>query len=146
MRMSKPRCYLNALGMINALGDDLAVIGRRLAEGDTSGMVAEQISATLGVLPVGRVHQILPAPPPALARDDCRNNRLLLAALAKIEGELEQMLTRYGRSRIGVVLGTTTSGVAAAEAMLAEHAAGRATPIGYDYQQVEVGSAAPFLA
>ena len=144
--MSKPRYYLNALGMINALGNDLAVIARRLAEGDTSGMVTEPVSDALGSLPVGRVSQVLPAPPAALARDDCRNNRLLLAALATIEVELEKVLSRYSRSRIGVVLGTTTSGIVAGEAMLAEWAAGRAAPAGYDYQQVEIGAAAPFLA
>lgn len=103
--MSKPRYYLNALGMINALGNDLAVIGRRLAEGDTSSMVTEPVSDALGSLPVGRVSQVLPAPPTALVRDDCRNNRLLLAALATIEVELEKILSRYGRSRIGVVFG-----------------------------------------
>ncbi len=144
--MSKPRCYLNAFSMINALGDDLAVIGRRLAQGDTSAMVTEQVSETLGKLTVGRVSQVLPPPPPALARDDCRNNRLLLAALTKIESELEQIITRYGHSKIGVVLGTTTSGIVAAETMLAEQAVGRPVPASYDYQQVEMGAAALFVA
>ncbi len=144
--MSQPRCYLNALSMVNALGDDLAVIGRRLAKGDTSAMVTEQVSVALGKLTVGRVSRTLLPIPPALARDDCRNNRLLLSALKKMESELEKILARYGRSRIGVVLGTTTSGIAAAEAMLAEQAAGRPVPASYDYQQIEMGAAALFVA
>ena len=43
---------------------------------------------------------------------NCRNNRLLLAALSQIEPTVTDMMARFGADRIGIVLGTSTSGVA----------------------------------
>lgn len=40
-----------------------------------------------------------------------RNNRLLWTALAEIEPQIEAVVARYGRSRVAVVMGTSTSGV-----------------------------------
>ena len=143
--MSAARCYLNALGMVNALGADLTQIARGLALGDTSGMVAAQFAS--GQAMVGQVrHELFPELPAALAHYSCINNRLLLAALAQIEVELDAARHRYGPARIGVVLGTSTSGVATAEVALAELAAGRGLPTGYDYRQMEIGAPAPFVA
>jgi 3-oxoacyl-[acyl-carrier-protein] synthase-1 len=51
--------------------------------------------------------------PAALARYDCRNNRLALMGL-ETDGFADAMraaVGRYGRSRIGVILGTSTSGM-----------------------------------
>ncbi|MEC4597704.1 beta-ketoacyl-[acyl-carrier-protein] synthase family protein, partial [Burkholderia vietnamiensis] len=95
---------------------------------------------------VGRVTAPLEcAPPAALAHFDCRNNRLLLAALAQIQPLVDAALARYGPRRIGVVIGTSTSGVDAAEHALARRAATGAMPAGFDYRQMEIGTAAPFV-
>ncbi len=50
---------------------------------------------------------------PAVARFDCRNNRLARMALAQdgFVGAVEAAKTRYGCRRIGVFLGTSTSGI-----------------------------------
>ncbi len=50
---------------------------------------------------------------PALARFDCRNNRLARLALAQdgFEPAIEVAKARYGASRIGVFVGTSTSGI-----------------------------------
>lgn len=40
-----------------------------------------------------------------------RNNQLLWDALAQIETSIDSLITRYGKARIGVVIGTSTSGV-----------------------------------
>jgi 3-oxoacyl-[acyl-carrier-protein] synthase-1 len=139
------RCFLNALGMVNALGSDLPTIARGLETGDTSGMGEALVGRTRGF--VGRVAASLDeAPPAALSYLDCRNNRLLLAALAQIAEVLERMLTRYGRARIGVVLGTSTSGIAAAEDALRRHRETGVLPADFDYRQMEIGTAGPFLA
>jgi 3-oxoacyl-[acyl-carrier-protein] synthase-1 len=137
--------YLHALGMINALGDDVEAVVASLASGAAPGMGA--VSARTGQAFVGRVKAPLDtAPPAALAAYDCRNNRLLLAALAQIGPEIEAARARYGADRIAVVLGTSTSGVSAAEAMFAERARSGQTPPGFDYRQMEIGTAAPFAA
>ena len=143
--MSKSRVYLHALGMINALGNDVPSIVAGLASGQAPGMGSLQ--TRLGEAFVGRVTDALDlAPSTALAHYDCRNNRLLLAALAQIRPAIEAARERYGARRIGVVLGTSTSGISAAEAALTQHAKTGVLPGSFDYRQMEIGTAAPFAA
>lgn len=132
--------YLNELAMINALGRELPEIYRRLLAGDCGGM-CEEAGAV-----VGRVAGALPEIPAELARYDSRNNRLLLAALEPLRARVEALAACYGRHRIGVVLGTSTSGILETELAVAAEAAGQARPERYDYAQQEMGSPALFLA
>ncbi|HTJ94408.1 MAG TPA: beta-ketoacyl-[acyl-carrier-protein] synthase family protein [Pararobbsia sp.] len=143
--MSTRRVYLHALGMINALGTDVETIAAALAAGRAPGMQAVQ--TRLGEAYIGRVATPLDiAPPEALAAYDCRNNRLLLAALAQIRPAIEAARERFGSHRIGVVLGTSTSGVSAAEAAFAHQSQTGSLPPAFDYRQMEIGTAAPFAA
>ncbi|HEY4804877.1 MAG TPA: beta-ketoacyl-[acyl-carrier-protein] synthase II, partial [Paraburkholderia sp.] len=98
--------------MVNALGDDVASIVDALARGEAPGM--GPIATRTGTAFVGSVKAPLDVAPPALlAHYDCRNNRLLLAALAQIRPAIESARERFGAGRIGVVLGTSTSGISA---------------------------------
>ncbi|CAJ0785691.1 hypothetical protein LMG7141_01677 [Ralstonia condita] len=138
--------YLHALGMVNALGDDVGAICLRLATGHAPGMLAtHRPDGSTAV--VGRVLAPLEVRPPRqLSAYDCRNNRLLLAALAQIQAELDAAHARYGPHRIGIVLGTSTSGIDAAEVAL-RHAKTHGTlPEAFDYRQMEIGTLAPFAA
>jgi 3-oxoacyl-[acyl-carrier-protein] synthase I len=143
---SKQAVYLHALGMINALGDNVDTIAAALAAGHAPGMTT--LATGIGAAFAGRVTAALDdiAPPASLAAYDCRNNRLLLAALAQIAPRIEAARERYGSDRIGVVLGTSTSGIGAAEAAFAHRAKAGAMPEGFDYRQMEIGAAAPFAA
>ncbi|PTB20507.1 beta-ketoacyl-[acyl-carrier-protein] synthase II [Trinickia symbiotica] len=144
--MKSPLVYLHALGMINALGGDTDAIARGLVAACAPGMGVAAFGET-GAAFVGRVTAPLDvAPPPHLRRYDCRNNRLLLAALAQIEPAVAAACERYGAGRIGVVLGTSTSGIAAAEAALAANARDDRCAAAFDYVQLEIGTAAPFAA
>jgi 3-oxoacyl-[acyl-carrier-protein] synthase I len=141
-KMAQP-VYLHALGMVNALGDNLTSIVAALARAEAPGM--GPIPTRIGTAFAGSVKAALDvAPPTALAHYDCRNNRLLLAALAQIRPALEAARERYGAGRIGVVLGTSTSGISAAEAAFAQPAHVAAVP--FDYRQMEIGTVAPFAA
>lgn len=55
--------------------------------------------------------------PPALRDYDCRNNRLALLALEQdgFQAKLEGLIEDYGAARIGVFIGTSTSGIACTE-------------------------------
>jgi 3-oxoacyl-[acyl-carrier-protein] synthase-1 len=148
MTMATPRTpvHLSALGLVSALGRGKAAVARGLFAGDTSGLVLEE-----GWLPgktsrVGRVAGDLPEVPAALAWDDSRNTRLILAALEEIRDEVEAELARHGPSRIGVVLGTSTSGIEAAERAMVTHGATGALPPWFHYQCQEMGRPALFLA
>jgi 3-oxoacyl-[acyl-carrier-protein] synthase-1 len=142
---SKQAVYLHALGMVNALGDSVDTIAAALAAGHAPGMTT--LATGIGDAFVGRVIAALDiAPPASLEPYDCRNNRLLLAALAQIAPHIEAARERYGADRIGVVLGTSTSGIDAAEAAFAHRAQAGAMPAGFVYRQMEIGAAAPFAA
>jgi 3-oxoacyl-[acyl-carrier-protein] synthase I len=143
--MTNHYVFLHALGMINALGNDTGSIASALAASRAPGM--GPMKTQLGDAFVGRVLAPLDiAPPAALQRFDCRNNRLLLAALELIRPDIEAARERFGSARIGVVLGTSTSGVSAAEAAFAHRTKTGSLPAHFDYRQMEIGTAAPFAA
>jgi 3-oxoacyl-[acyl-carrier-protein] synthase I len=143
--MRLPQVYLHALGMVNALGADIESILAALAAGRSLGM--GPIGTRVGHAYVGRVTTPLGiAPPEALVRFDCRNNRMLLSALEQIMPAIETARERYGSHRIGVVLGTSTSGIGAAEDALVHRAKAGQLPENFNYRQMEIGTAAPFAA
>ena len=137
--------YLHALGMVNALGGDVASIVPALEAAQSPGMGL--MHTGIGDAYVGRVSTPLDiALPATLKRFDCRNNRMLLAALEQIRPEIEAARERYGAHRIGVVLGTSTSGIDAAEVAFVHQAQAGQLPEDFNYRQVEIGTAAPFAA
>lgn len=140
------RYYLPALGIINALGCDSEQVAGNLFAGDTSGLVLEDCWLNNTPARVGRARGMLPELPSALNDFNCRNNALLLAALAQIAPAIETALSRYGRMRIGIVLGTSTSGMAEGESAVAAYHGSGKLPENYRYIQQELGMPAMFLA
>lgn len=138
--------YLSDLGIINALGTGKSAVLENLLREDQSGMrpYGPMLTGRYGV--VGQVSGALPDLPPEFAEYDCRNNQLLISAAAQIRASIEQLKSRYGPDRIAVLIGTSTSGIAVAEAASDAVQAGRAMPGGYHYRQQEIGTAAEFLA
>ena len=131
--------YLADLAIINSLGSGKAAVLERLLQGDQSGMqtCGPLLTGRNGV--VARVAEELAGLPPEYAEFDCRNNQLLAAAAAQIAVGIEELKSQYGSPRIAVMIGTSTSGVAAAEAPPDGSS-------GYHYRQQEIGTAAEFLA
>ncbi|WP_109478009.1 beta-ketoacyl-[acyl-carrier-protein] synthase family protein [Paraburkholderia sp. C35] len=143
--MTLPPVYLHALGMVNALGGDVPSIVPALEAAQSPGMGL--MHTGIGDQFVGRVATPLDiAPPAALKRFDCRNNRMLLAALEQIRPDIEAARERFGSHRIGVVLGTSTSGIDAAEVAFVHQAQAGDLPEDFNYRQMEIGTAAPFAA
>ncbi|MGD8163848.1 beta-ketoacyl-[acyl-carrier-protein] synthase family protein [Pantoea sp. FN0307] len=104
--------YISAFGLLNALGNDTAEIAANLVRGVAPGMRAR--AGWLHNHPeavLGGVDGELPAIPDALSAHRSRNNQLLLAALAQIQPQVERAITQFGRDRIAVVMGTSTSGL-----------------------------------
>jgi 3-oxoacyl-[acyl-carrier-protein] synthase-1 len=138
--------YLNALGVICALGRDKQEIARNLFAGDCSGMRSEAGWVPERSLPVGAVAGELPAIPPELIRQRSRNNQLLMEAALQIRPDIDRAIQTYGRERIGIVLGTSTSGIDEASESLGCYIREQQFPADYDYQQQELGAPANFLA
>lgn len=142
----KQRTFLSALGIINALGSGKSEVARGVFAGDTAGLVLEEGWCHEALARVGRARGALPTLPVGLMDYDCRSNRLLLAAFEQIAIPVDAALTRYGNNRIGIVLGSSTSGIAEGEVAVATRHARGALPTGYHYKQQEIGTSAVFLA
>ncbi len=89
---------------------------------------------------VGAVSGDLPALPARLAGYDSRNAGLLILALEEIRDSLEAALSRFGRQRIAVVMGTSTSGISEGEAAYFQAAKSGVLPEGFDMRRQELGS------
>lgn len=139
--------YLNALGVVCALGAGKAAVAEALFAGAEYGLHLED-----GWIPghaplLGAVRTPLPAiPEPLAAMRDNRCNRLLLAAAREIETEIRAAITTYGNARVGVVLGTSTGGIEEATHGLAAYRRDGAWPEDYRYAHQELGGPAEFLA
>ncbi|WP_019341311.1 beta-ketoacyl-[acyl-carrier-protein] synthase family protein [Stutzerimonas stutzeri] len=138
--------YLNALGLICALGRGKAEVAQRLLAGDGSGMQPHPQAIAGRSLPVGAVTSELPSLGNAPLQHVTRNNQLLLAALEEIEPELHEAISRFGPGRVGVVMGTSTSGIQEATQGIARLVRDGHLPSSYHYAHQELGAPASFIS
>ncbi len=139
--------FVNAVGVMSAIGTEAADIRNLLLQGVSPGMrVAENWLNGMKKTFVGEISRSLPELTGEFASFDCRNNRLLLAVLDQIRASVGLAVSKYGPDRIGVVMGTSTSGISAGEEALAHFAAQGAFPAGYHYVQQEIGGLSELLA
>ena len=116
--------YLNELAVLCALGDSPEEVRRMLLRRGAPVPDPAQLMQEHGERYVGAVRAELAALPDEFRQFDCRNNRLAAAALAQIRPALDATIAQYGAHRVGVVMGTSTTGIAASEVavqVLAEH-------------------------
>lgn len=141
------RYSLTALGMVNALGTSLPEIAARLFHGTPDRLTPQRLRTTGAVVPVGQVREPLPALPEHLRQYQCRNHALAYCAYQQIADAVAALRQRVGPERIGVVIGSSTSGIDASEAAFFHWRAEGKLPEDYCYQaQHEMGSVAEFLA
>lgn len=138
--------YLNALGLVCALGRDRQEVARNLFAGDCGGMREQAGWVPQRTLPVAAVMGELATLPADMSHHHSRNNQLLLEATLQIRPDIDSAIQTYRRDRIGVVLGTSTSGIDEASQGLAHYLREKQFPAEYDYQQQELGAPANFLA
>jgi 3-oxoacyl-[acyl-carrier-protein] synthase-1 len=132
------KLYLNDVGLLCAAGNSRSDILKRLLLGDRSGLIATSEFGFPAI--VGQVTADLPEIDSPFYQ--CRNNQLLLVALSQIQTTVDRMIAKFGCDRIGVVLGTSTSGVRNTELALA----GATLPEQFHYKQQQMGAGADFLA
>lgn len=129
-----------------ALGDDHARLASGLFAPAANPLVwRSDLLVDRDVL-VGAVESSLPAVPARLAQLACRNNALALAALRSIELPVRAAIERHGAARVGVVMGTTTSGVDEAALAIGRYVESGSYPASFHYAQLEHGGLAEFLA
>lgn len=143
--MSAP-IYLSALSAANALGRDWAEVSTRLFAGDRSGLEPHTNINDGRSVPVGRLgFELLPLPD-HLKSWNSRNNRLVYHCLRQIMPAIEAARSQFGASRIGAVIGTSTSGIEQSEIALAARAQTGHWPKDYRFERQELGDPAALVA
>jgi len=139
------KIYLNECGIICALGEGHAQVKERLYAGLPG--VAPTMRWSKGrELALGAVAGSLPSLehlPPYMRS---RNNALALAALAQIRPAVNAAIARHGRGRVGVVVGTSTSGIGETERAMENLSPEGTLPESFSYRAQEMGSPAEMLA
>ena len=138
--------YLNDVGLLCTLGSNKAQITDALLIRDRSLPKQTRLFVHEDGRQVGRIKANLPELPSSLERFNCRNNRLALAALEQLRPAIDAAVARYGTSRIGVVMGTSTSGIAATESAVRGLAQQGEYPPGYHPLQGVLGGLGEFVA
>lgn len=139
-------CFLHAPAIVCALGSGTDEVASRLWCGDTNGMILAEGWLPGGAARVGGVRADLPDLPSDCQDYSSRFSRILLAAVAQIRPQIEAAIERFGSDRIGIVLGTSTSGIAEGEAAIAVLRQTGRLPEDYHYVRQELGMPSRFLA
>ncbi len=137
--------YLNALGIVNPLGCGKDEIAKNLFAGSQDGLVPDDTYIAGSSVYVGSVDADLPLIPDDFSVHKSRNNQLALLALQEIETDIQNIITDYGRDRIAVVVGTSTSGIGENEPAIAEKILNGAFPDDYYYQQQAISDLSQFI-
>lgn len=144
-RQSSCKVYLNNLGIVNALGSGKEAVRRHLSRPRINTLVDMHCSLLDRSFLVGPVHTRLPKIPSHLSHFICRNNQLILAGIQQIEEDVRRAIERYTPERVGIVMGTSTSGVSETEQALLLFSTEQHFPPQYNYTGQEIGSTAEFL-
>lgn len=138
--------YISAVGLLNALGNNLDQIAENLTKGKSPGLKASKDWLTGGInCYIGEVTADLPEIPDKFIQHRSRNNQLLLAALAQIQPQVNEAISRFGKDRVAIIMGTSTSGLNEGDRAVAAHLSGEANE-SYRYAQQELGDPSRFLA
>lgn len=131
-------CHLSAYTVTSALGAGIAAHLDALRK-RRSGIVRKRWETIETELCIGEVADFDTLPIRSdLAHYDCRNNRLAQFGLEQdgFAGKVEQAVARYGADRVGVFLGTSTSGILTSEiAYRHRDAETGALPADYRYRE-----------
>lgn len=138
--------YLQAPGVICAAGADLPALRDAVFASEPGGVALNGTVWPGHELHLGAVHTPLPSVERLPLQQRSRNNALLLAALVQIREQVDEAIARHGAARVGVVLGTSTSGIRESEAAIAALDRDGQLPAGFHVEQQELGSPALMLS
>nr|WP_299242092.1 beta-ketoacyl-ACP synthase [uncultured Halomonas sp.] len=136
-------CRLSVPGVVCSLGDSLDAIAAALFNG-RRGLVPSDAYTPGRILPLGKVTSALADDAGWHMEHRSYNNRLLATALQRLD--TSSLLANHSPSRIGVVIGTSTSGIGETEQALAISGRQGPLPDSFRYAQQELGAPAQFVA
>jgi len=140
-------CYLNAVGVISALGAGVSNSAHSLSKPESENLVFSNQFDTKGrIRPMGIVELELPDQNQFPVMHRTHNNQLLIAALNQMTSQVDAAIQRFGKDRVAVILGTSTSGIAEAEQAVRTFEEDGAWPEDFDYAKQDIGAPSLFLA
>ena len=138
-------CYLNALGVVSALGANGTDVARRAFLGTSGVLPSAQFSGEAS-LSLGAVTDELPDLSGRPLGMQSRNNQLAQLAASQLRTTLDPLIARFGAHRVAVVVGTSTSGIGEAEAAFRRYVIDHELPDTFTVGQQELASVARFLS
>jgi 3-oxoacyl-[acyl-carrier-protein] synthase-1 len=102
--------YVNCLGINNAVGGNAKEVYQAIFTDQKVSSDEFHLASGLTTV-VKKVQLNLPQLPTPFIEFESRNNRLLLHAVEQIRPQIDYFIQKYGRRRVAIVLGTSTSGV-----------------------------------
>lgn len=142
--MTPSTVYLNALGIVCSLGNSIATVKQKLVSGKSSLSISDAFGSEHSS-PSGLYQGELPDVSLSDKKWHSRNNQFALAALNQIRAQAVDAIKRFGPDRIGVIIGTSTSGIAESESAVRYWVQHGQSPSNYDYSLQEMGAAAQYI-
>jgi 3-oxoacyl-[acyl-carrier-protein] synthase-1 len=138
------KVYIKDYGLSCALGNSKEEVAKNLFDFNFKGKSEEFKLVDGQTSPRFIVSGDLPKIPNHLKQYDSRNNRLILMSLLEIKKSIDLVLAKVGKSRLGVIIGTSTSGIAEGIDAL-KASSGNKLPANFNYQLQEIGSPSAFI-
>lgn len=138
--------FLSEFSLVNALGNNNKDIQKNMFEGVRTGLVEREGLLNEGRLFVGEVNAELPSLGNKKLYFNTRNNQLAKLALFALENEINDVKSSTPIHRIGVIVGTSTSGIAEGEQAIVEKNASGEFSKNYDYRMQEMFNLAEFIS
>lgn len=139
------RCFLNSMSMISALGTDNDDIKEHLLSGLPRLALSQKYHPAGNALPLALVKEPLVTIPLNDKKWHSRNNQMAWTAAQSILTDIQVLISKFGKERIGVIIGTSTSGIGDNEQDMQIHAESGVLPVSYHYGKQEMGETAAFL-
>lgn len=143
--MTVDKYFLNAMAVLASAGGTLEEIKLSVL-GEKDCLVTTDQYGSKHPLPLGLYGKELPPVPLSNAKWQSRNNQMAVALLQQIEDSVSRAIKKFGSSRIGVVIGTSTSSIAEVEEAIAFHQKHNELPDSYHYSLQEMGNTAGFVS
>lgn len=138
--------FLHDFTVLCAAGADRAALRTALFDNAPGGGVVEEEILPGRALAVGRVCSPLVTLDHLPLAQQSRNNSLLMTTLAPLRPAVDAALARFGPARVGVVLGSSTSGIGEAELAFAARFRDGALDPRFRLEQQELGAPSACLA
>ena len=144
--MTGTSIYIAGASAANALGSDWNGVADALFAGDPSGLAQTTRLSDGRTPPVGLLRAEPEALPAHLGEWESRNNRLVYHCLLPLLPAIEEARARFGAARLGVVIGTSTSGIESWEKALPRRLADGVWPNDFRFPRHELGDPSAFAA